>query len=468
MKNITKLVLAFALGFSFGWCTTAYAATQYGGGSLLQVGDVKSSHILNGTILNEDVSGAAAISATKIAAGTPFGLPLLSAGSKVATSTSLQYATSTNKLYVFGGSIEATSTNFGGVAYAWPATAGTNGYNLTTDGAGSLTWATAVPPTLQSNIQSATTTTVGSTPKAVYMMATKNYPISYDTSTLIKWVNGVSGAQSGTITVGSGANEALFVTVATQGGPLTAGTATVDGAAMQLVASYDRGGASLRYDYVFSKVGVAAGSRTISVSGSFGGSTNMTIYAASYFGVNQTTPSDATTTGAVSSISVTTLQDGAWAGYISANSGGAVISCAPTQRSADNNATPSCYSDSGAPVSPAGSISGSYSSGTKTESAMIAFTIVPATAPYYGFDWTSAGTAATSSAYIGFITSNTTKGSLGAVTTAGQLAGFTGLTTGAVYYLSNTLGAISTSAGSVSHKIGVALSDTVLLLSNGF
>lgn len=46
----------------------------------------------------------------------------------------------------------------------------------------------------------------------------------------------------------------------------------------------------------------------------------------------------------------------------------------------------------------------------------------------------------------------------------GIVGGFSGLTIGATYYLSNTSGEISTSAGSQSRKIGIAISATELLL----
>jgi hypothetical protein len=50
------------------------------------------------------------------------------------------------------------------------------------------------------------------------------------------------------------------------------------------------------------------------------------------------------------------------------------------------------------------------------------------------------------------------------VLVSGIVDGFSGLTPGAVYYLSNTEGVIGTSAGSTSVKIGRALTATKLLI----
>ena len=70
------------------------------------------------------------------------------------------------------------------------------------------------------------------------------------------------------------------------------------------------------------------------------------------------------------------------------------------------------------------------------------------------------------SGYIGFATAGISTSAQGVIQHTGVVTGFSGLTPGAQYYLSNTLGAISTSAGTVSRKIGRALSSTALLIVN--
>lgn len=140
MKKALEYILSGLIALSVVAPIAAIAATQYGAGTLLQVGDVQSSHILNGTVLDIDVSESARISGTKIAGGGVGGLLILSNNTQLATSTNLKYATSTNDFYVLGGRIHATSTNFGGVNQTWPSADGTSGQVLSTNGAGAFSW----------------------------------------------------------------------------------------------------------------------------------------------------------------------------------------------------------------------------------------------------------------------------------------------------------------------------------------
>lgn len=68
--------------------------------------------------------------------------------------------------------------------------------------------------------------------------------------------------------------------------------------------------------------------------------------------------------------------------------------------------------------------------------------------------------------FIGFAIDAITAGSTGAIIISGSDNNQTGLTTGQYYYLSDTPGAISTSVGSVSKKIGLSLSATEILILN--
>lgn len=85
-------------------------------------------------------------------------------------------------------------------------------------------------------------------------------------------------------------------------------------------------------------------------------------------------------------------------------------------------------------------------------------------------------TAAQATAFIGFNQSDVELvgnavlkiGEQVTVQIQGQCKGFTGLTTGSTYFLSDTYGAIGTSAGTVTRKVGIATSATTLLLTNIF
>lgn len=67
---------------------------------------------------------------------------------------------------------------------------------------------------------------------------------------------------------------------------------------------------------------------------------------------------------------------------------------------------------------------------------------------------------------VGFALSTVTEGQSVDVLCFGIMTGLSGLTTGSTYYLSNTVGALSSSAGSQSRKIGLALSSTTLLIKH--
>lgn len=67
--------------------------------------------------------------------------------------------------------------------------------------------------------------------------------------------------------------------------------------------------------------------------------------------------------------------------------------------------------------------------------------------------------------FVGFANEAITSGSSGEVIVGGAFT-TTGLTAGVIYYLSDTRGAIATSAGSVSRKIGLSLTTTKILIVN--
>ena len=116
-------------------------ATIYSAGSLLQTGDVKTEHVLNGTLLDADISGAALISGTKIAPRGTQGDAIISNGTTLATTSLLSISTSTNTVTITASSSLAASTSVAGVYYRWPSSQGAANSILSNDGAGTLSWA---------------------------------------------------------------------------------------------------------------------------------------------------------------------------------------------------------------------------------------------------------------------------------------------------------------------------------------
>lgn len=78
----------------------------------------------------------------------------------------------------------------------------------------------------------------------------------------------------------------------------------------------------------------------------------------------------------------------------------------------------------------------------------------------------SAAAAGTSDSTLGFVTAAAEPTATATIQTHGTFTGLSGLTVGAVYYISNTNGAIATSAGTVSHKIGIAVTASNLTIAN--
>ena len=78
----------------------------------------------------------------------------------------------------------------------------------------------------------------------------------------------------------------------------------------------------------------------------------------------------------------------------------------------------------------------------------------------------SARTTDESNAFIGFMKVAVAGLDTGIVMLDSEVSGFTGLTVGTQYYLSNTFGAIATSVGTVTRKAGISTSATSLLITN--
>lgn len=142
-----KKFLDYAVGVFIGVALVApagvYSATIYSAGSLLQTGDVKTGHVLNRTLLDEDVSNSAQISGTKIAPRGTQGTVLVTNGTNIATSSLLTLSTTTNTFTISATTSLAASTTINGVNYYWPTAQGSSGQTVVNDGNGSLSWTNA-------------------------------------------------------------------------------------------------------------------------------------------------------------------------------------------------------------------------------------------------------------------------------------------------------------------------------------
>src|SRR3990167_1811036 len=80
-----------------------------------------------------------------------------------------------------------------------------------------------------------------------------------------------------------------------------------------------------------------------------------------------------------------------------------------------------------------------------------------------GISTADASTSETSDSFIGFASAAGVDGATVSIVIAGEVTGLSGLTAGALYYLSDTAGGISATAGTVTRKVGIATSATTLL-----
>jgi hypothetical protein len=68
--------------------------------------------------------------------------------------------------------------------------------------------------------------------------------------------------------------------------------------------------------------------------------------------------------------------------------------------------------------------------------------------------------------FVGFAVASAAAGAALNIVLGGVASGLSGLTVSLQYFLSNTGGAISTSAGSVSRKVAIAISTTQAIVTN--
>lgn len=408
-----RSLLAFILSVGFG--LPVLAATQYGASSLLQIGDVQSKHILNGTILDADVSGTAQISATKVAGGGNAGLVVLSGGTQLATSTSLKFATSTSDLYVLSGRIHATSTNFNGVNLTWPSSAGTTGYILATDGTGTMTWSAPASASIGANLVAGEAITtndalvMGSSTGAVipqFEDIDTDTGQAFGNNTTIKLAQSIQCASDCTIS-GVGLN------------------------IKKILAPTD--------NFIIGLFDDSAGAPgTELASSTIAGTSITTSYA--YYAAQLT--SSQTLTAATQYWLVMYRSGAQDASNYYATNGGAA---------------------------------NSYSGGVAKYFAFSVWNTTGSPADYYflagmyalaGKVYKATGTVNSGSdAFVGFATASAAAaGDNVNVAMAGLLTGFTGLTAGATYYMSTTTGAISTTLPTHIVEVGIAASTTAMII----
>lgn len=409
-------VISVLVGVIFGLVLTGYGsvafATIYSAGSLLQTGDVKTEHILNGTILDADVSNSAGVGGAKVNPRGTAGTLLYTTGSAVGTTTLAKLDTSTGDLYLFGGRIHATSTNFNGVSATWPSVDGSNGQTLTTNGSGTYSWGT---PTSDALTWTGTAGEVLTAREAVYAVTRE---ASGGVISTTNTTNLAFGVDATSVSIG----QDFYV--------------RVGHSETQIIASVI-------------KEGAPGDSVQISIQADVSGSPSGTPLTTATV-VGSTLSTNPTCGDVTFTLSPTIVLSGGTRYWMvlertgSLNGSNYYITCGSTSSSyADGNMK---RYQSGAWVNFAG-----YD---------LRSTISNLSDMILGSSASNAGTASA----IGLTQSAYATGTSAVIQVAGAQSGLSGLTAGSRYYVANATGTISTSAGTVSSVIGRALSTTTLLV----
>lgn len=418
-----NLVLMFSVLAGFLSPIGVAFATIYSAGSLLQIGDVKTEHILDGTIKNVDINSTAAISGTKVAPGGAGGNILYSASSQIGTSSSLKYATSTGDLYVFGGRIHATSTNFNSVSYNWPSADGAANQVLSTSGAGVLSWASPASTQILATSTAGQSITVG---QAVFIE---------DSSTFDTTEYQSNSATNNDINQGCGKT----TTDSTHG--------TQCAQKFTASSSYS----ATKVLVYLAKQGSPTDNAVIAVQADSSGSPSGTDLAtATKSGASLTTSSAAYTLTLSGSVSITSGQT-YW-----------IVLRRDSSTDNTNYYLPSSgvYSGSSFYVKSSG---GTWSAGTDLKSWHIETMSTSVEGNAYIADAATSGKYA---GFTGFAASSVSSGETLSIVVAGIASSLSGLSAGKQYYLSNTPGAIGTSAGTNSRKVCLSLTSSSCLVTN--
>jgi hypothetical protein len=270
-----------------------------------------------------------------------------------------------------------------------------------------------------------------------------------------------AGTFSNAYTVGGGNNRMLVVVVAFRGAnsPSVTGV-TYNGVSMTQIDNYYNSG---------SQVGVAtyllyapaSGSHTLGVITGGGGANSYSAFVYDYANVAQTnTPNGHAYTGSAQSLSITpTVVNCLVIGHGSTAS--TFTAGLPNNQQSDASFTYSRVGDSGVLANMSAV---SYSWSGNNLGAVIC--LAPFSAPSPMVDKSSSAAAGTATTFIGFVIGATAQAATAQVRAVGVIDGLSGLIAGSPYYLADTAGTISVTPGTVTRKVGMAISATQLLITN--
>lgn len=311
--------------------------------------------------------------------------------------------------------------------------------------------------------------------QTVYEGIDQPTPVTFDAKTI------QADAWSGTttnivrpLTVGNNSNRYLLVSICVANSIGTASVAACDYAGVPMTLLQSNG-----QQYLFGIANPAIGNNNITytVTGSGGGAGGAIVTTGySYYNVGSITSLKTTSVPYVNINN--TIESGVTVGFMLGALSGATGGISSAQLP---NNTSFLYSTPAATsVGDTGSIDvtgAEYIVSTTTGTfsnpdSFFAVNLQPFVTPLYGYAkltttstaWPYLGNFDRSLKFLGFALNSVSVGNQVSIQNVGIISGLSGLTTNAIYYISDTPGAISTTPGTLGRKIGIALSATTLLL----
>lgn len=276
-----------------------------------------------------------------------------------------------------------------------------------------------------------------------------------------------SGNFSQSYTTTTESNRIMIISVAPQtSGSFSSPAVTYNGVSATLLTTNTY---NTNYkQYIFMLLAPDTGSNTLAFTGHNGLTYGISVWTG--YGFTQSYTPDATqhTTGSASTFSgnVTTVSSGDWiVSCHNAATGGTIVAGTNFSLRAGTDGR-SAIGDSNTGIVPAGSTTTSGSSNTSQPYSWYQIALSPITAPAPKAYKASASATGTSNGFIGFASAAASAQSTVNCIIAGVVSNFSNIGLSSQYYLANTAGTISTSAGSVTRKVGIGVSTTDILITN--
>jgi len=313
--------------------------------------------------------------------------------------------------------------------------------------------------------------------QAVYSGVYQPTPIVYDNSDT--FIN-TGSSSSDSFTIGSGTNRILIVSILLSSPTATVTSAQYNGIAMTLLQS-DTSNVNGTASYLYSITNPTTGTNNLTFSTSASVTTRIIAYSfANVSGVSTSNKNISSTI--VTSITESNIATGFVVGFGFIQSGGFSGSATSSSVQLPNNnlvsvGTPASniayfggYSNEIA-VAGSSTFSWTFVSNLSYWTSIYSVSLTPSNTAVAGY----ARLATASNAFLGGtdryvkflgIAANTATANASVNISAYLIDTLSGLTANSIYYLSDTKGAISTTAGTNSKKIGIAISTTTLVFKD--